>query len=362
MKKMLLIMLAFMPLFLSAQEVIYDKTTDGMRLVSTSETICRDFTDELVLAVSLEAFIDEQRADTTFVIVAHLTGNSRLEVKDNSSMLVSLIGGGSVSLPTFAGDKEIVRDLHFVNGTILSSYDIRPMFSVTRQQIEAISRGVESVYIPVTPKDYNKSFRREKVGAAIDEQWKALCKRLSIHYVKPVRAKSKTSVNLDATDKPILFPKLFALNDDFVFGLMGVAVNNFNYGAIGLNATFCGFYADAFWWPRKHDRDISLDRKSDHYVYGFRGGYQIPIHKYLDGNIRLIPMLGYVHISEGVTDGSNWDVNSGGIINSYEETGTRGGLDYGGAVMFQNKEKKLLYNFYLGVTRYTTWISFGLGF
>ena len=144
------ILISFLSISTShAQELVYDKTTDGIRLVATSETICRSFTDRLVLGISLEAIIDEERSDTTFAIESHITSSSRLEVTKDSPMRLTLNDGSAITLPVLKEDWEIVRDIHLVNGAVLTSYDIVPLFSVTQDQIKAISKGVKHVSINV---------------------------------------------------------------------------------------------------------------------------------------------------------------------------------------------------------------------
>ena len=169
--------------------------------------------------------------------------------------------------------------------------------------------------------------------------------------------------NTDASDKPVLFPKLFHLNKSVSVGIIGGVMDNFNFGAAGINASFYGLYADFMGWPRKHYDDLRIDKWEDSKVFAFHGGYQIPIHYYDGGSIKLIPLLGYARVEHGITDGSNWDVTDTGIVNSYHTTDVKSGLDYGAAFAYQNYDKKIgYYNFYMAYTRYTAWIGFGIEF
>lgn len=173
------------------------------------------------------------------------------------------------------------------------------------------------------------------------------------------------SVSAQETDqqKTVLFPKLFYLNKAVSVGLIGGTLDNFEYGAIGINASFYGFYADFMGWPRKHYSDLRIDKWEDSKVFAWHAGYQIPIHYYDKGSIRLIPLLGYAKIELGITDGSDWTSGDSGIINSFTVTDVKKGFDYGAAFAFQNYDRKFgYYNFYIAYTRYTAWLGFGIEF
>lgn len=145
--------------------------------------------------------------------------------------------------------------------------------------------------------------------------------------------------------------------------MLGATMDNFNYGAIGVNASFYGFYVDFMMWPRKHDNSVLLDKWEDHRQIGYHFGYQIPFHQYQDGSIRLIPMIGHVKIEKGITDGSDWYVGTDGVVNRFTINETIGGFDYGAALAFSNRQNGIGgYTMYLAYTRYTAWIGFAAEF
>ncbi len=171
------------------------------------------------------------------------------------------------------------------------------------------------------------------------------------------------SQNEASPDKPTFFPKLFGLNKSVSVGIIGGGMETFDYGALGINATCYGVYVDFMGWPRKHSNDVSIDKWEDHSQYAFHVGYQIPFHQYKDGSIRLIPVIGYASIKKGYTDGGDWSVGSGGIINKFHVTEEFGGFDYGAVLSFQSKDDKLGYfDFYVGATKHTIWIGLGYDF
>lgn len=176
MKKILLSsLLLATTLVINAQVISVDKTRDGIRTVATEETICRSATDKMVLAVSLCAFVDEEKNDTTFTIRTHITSSTPLEVTEKSPMLIRLMDDTVMELSALVGDKEMVRDVIVVNNFVTHSYDISPLFKATPQQITAISKkGVKKIRIDVNPQMYDKEFKKDKVGSTIRMKWAAL--------------------------------------------------------------------------------------------------------------------------------------------------------------------------------------------
>lgn len=176
----------------------------------------------------------------------------------------------------------------------------------------------------------------------------------------PIVSMAQTDVT---DDKAVMFPKLFRLNNSVSVGLLGAGMDNFNYGAIGVNATVYGVYMDFMGWPRKHAGDVTIDTWKDNSQLACHIGYQIPLNKYQDGSIRLIPVIGWAKISKGYTDGSDWNVGTSGIVNSFHVTEEIGGFDYGGVLVFQNRNKHFGYfNLSFGITRYTVWLGLGVDF
>lgn len=126
-------------------------------------------------------------------------------------------------------------------------------------------------------------------------------------------------------------------------GCMGYA-DNLAMGAFGMNTTVKGFYADFLVLPRAHANDTNVGKWDDKQCFGFHAGYQIPIVKAL----RIVPMVGYSHVSEGTTDGSSWNVGNSGIVNSYRPKTKNNGFDYGAMVVVNIKKV----NIDIAVTRH----------
>lgn len=357
MKKLLTIALLTLPYLGFAQSIVSNTHIDGNHIVVTDKQICRSFTDTKVLAVGLSAGKGQASDKYTYFLDLKITSSEKIVMERGAEMTLWLKGGETVKLSAVDNsDAGLVRDIHSVNGFVTHDYSAYPMFVVTESQIEAIAtKGVEQILCNTTPDSYSKEFKKDKIGKAIAERWSLLKKTLF-----PQQRTNKVTNN---TDKPTFFPKLFGFNKSVSFGIIGARLESFDYGAIGFNVTAFGVYADFMGWPRKHENDVRVDKWKDHSVWAAHIGYQIPFHYYNGSSIRLIPMAGYSSIKEGITDGGDWDVNQGGIHNSFRVTEQKGGFDYGAALVFQNTDKKIgAYTFSLGATKHAVWLGLGWEF
>ena len=105
-------------------------------------------------------------------------------------------------------------------------------------------------------------------------------------------------------------------NKSFDMGIIGGVIgvqDDYSYGALGFNMTLYGIYADFMGWPKAHEDDVRVDKWHDKSSIAYHVGYQIPLMKYL----RIIPIVGYAKVEEGTTNGWDWTVGYGGIVNKF---------------------------------------------
>ncbi len=127
------------------------------------------------------------------------------------------------------------------------------------------------------------------------------------------------------------------VNRKWNIGMMGGYVGygkDISNGAIGVNLTIKGFYADIMGWPSSHENDMGIDKWSDKTSFAFHVGYQIPIVK----KIRFIPIIGYAKVAYGTTDGSDYTISSSGVHNKFFEKESISGLDFGGMAVINMKK------------------------
>lgn len=357
MKRLLLIVLLALPLMGFAQSITINQHKDGTHIVSTDMQICRSFADKMVLSVGMFAGKDDTVDRCSYFLDLKITSSEKIYIERGATLTLWLKGGDVIRLSAVDdNDNGMVRDIHVINGFVTHDYSAYPTFPVTESQLnDIVSKGVEQIQCNTQPEAYVKEFKKDKIGKAIGERWNLLQKTLFPNAKTTSSPKAKAVID---SDKPTFFPKLFGLNKSVSFGILGAGMDSFDYGAIGFNATVFGVYVDFMGWPRKHANSVEVEQWKDHSVWATHIGYQIPFHYYKGGSIRLVPMVGYASIKEGITDGSDWDVSQGGINNKFRVTEQKGGFDYGAALVFQNTDPKIgAYNLSLGATKHTIWLG-----
>ena len=366
MKRLLIIALLALPLMGFAQSIKINKHENGTHIVSTDMQICRSLTDRMVLSVGMFAGKEDTADNYSYFLKLKITSSEKIRVERGATLTLWLGGGQVIRLSAVDYDNNgLVRDIHDINGFITHDYSAYPAFVVTESQIKDIaSKGVEQIQCNTQPEIYVKEFKKDKIGKAIGERWSLLQKALFPQAPQAKVTKSPSDdylakvAALDDQDKHRYFPKLFRLNESFSIGIQAAGLEHMDYGAMGLNATFYGVYLDYMWWPRRHDDDVRIDQWKDHSVWAAHIGYQIPFFQYAGSSIRLLPMVGYTSIKEGITDGNDWSVGENGIENKFHVTEEKGGFDYGAALVFQNSDSKIgAYDFSIGVTRRTLWVG-----
>lgn len=367
MKRLLIIALLALPLMGFAQSIKINKHENGTHIVSTDMQICRSLTDRMVLSVGMFAGKEDTADNYSYFLKLKITSSEKIRVERGATLTLWLGGGQVIRLSAVDYDNNgLVRDIHDINGFITHDYSAYPAFVVTESQIEDIvSKGVEQIQCNTQPEAYVKEFKKDKIGKAIGERWNLLQKTLfpqTSHATKVAKTPSDDYLAkvapLNDPDKHRYFPKLFRLNESFSIGIQAAGLEHMDYGAMGLNATFYGVYLDYMWWPRKHDNDVRIDQWKDHSVWAAHIGYQIPFFHYAGTSIRLLPMVGYTSIKEGITDGEDWSIGESGIVNKFHVTEEKGGFDYGAALVFQGLDSKIgAYDFSIGVTRHTLWVG-----
>lgn len=138
-------------------------------------------------------------------------------------------------------------------------------------------------------------------------------------------------------------------------GVAGLTTDYFT-GAFSFNMTLKGYHVDVCVMGSgdDHKHDVRVDKWSSDYYYSMHLGYQIPVTR----NFRFIPLVGFWVTGKSTTDGADWTVSGGQIVNKTSSTHDAAGFDYGAQLNF--KVKKLL--LYGNITRYTACVGIGFEF
>lgn len=163
-----------------AQKVIIDTVEKGFRSTGTKETIVRGFTDKLVLSVSLQSLISEERKDTIIVLGTKITGGMPLEIQKGGRMLLRLFDDSVIELKASDACNGSVRDIIKIGNSVSHTYSITPIFDVTSSQLNSIiEKGVKKVRIEISPDFYEKEFKKDKIGKTLIEHRKNLLEAIS---------------------------------------------------------------------------------------------------------------------------------------------------------------------------------------
>lgn len=110
------------------------------------------------------------------------------------------------------------------------------------------------------------------------------------------------------------------------FGEVGIGKSQTLFGG-GINAIIWGVYVDFLLHPNAHHSSTEVGTWHDKQGIATHIGYQIPFSK----TFRIIPMIGYGEVNEGITDGSDYSIDGSGVHNKYHATSRDGGFDFGAA-------------------------------
>lgn len=128
-----------------------------------------------------------------------------------------------------------------------------------------------------------------------------------------------------------LFPIADVNNNHYEIGFQGGVIGlgkELTLAGFGINATIWGAYIDFLLNGAQHASSKEVGEWRDNQGIAIHVGYQIPITRY----VRIIPLVGYGEINEGITNGYKYSVDKNGIHNSYKADWRHGGFDAGGSV------------------------------
>lgn len=95
-------------------------------------------------------------------------------------MKLELSNGTTLSLDAFNSSDGSIREVMNINGFVTHYYKIAPSFVITKFQIEDIAKnGVKKVMIDISPDQYIKEFKKDKVGSALADLNMSLSTALS---------------------------------------------------------------------------------------------------------------------------------------------------------------------------------------
>ena len=157
-----------------SQNIAVDKTYgDSLRILTTTEVVCRSFTDRMVLSVCLSRFILK---DGISIYMMNLDVN---QIKN-----CSIPKDGKVTMK-LANDSTIeLKSINSETGSGLLTHNVIGNYIIDENLLQKLFAGISEVNIDITPKNYNKVFKKDKVGETLRHEYYML-KEYSLNQDAP---------------------------------------------------------------------------------------------------------------------------------------------------------------------------------
>lgn len=177
----------------SAQKVTLNKIDDSF-VLSTEEVVCRSFTDRMVLSVSLTAI--KEGDETVFMVNNRVNTLAASKLPEDATVLYrtfddevlkfnSITESKTSSTQTFylgSGKKEISVKTYKVGSTWHAKtytnesniQTITSSFLVSEEELIKLMSGVKKIRIELYPDQYEKEFKKDKIGQALKSQYEKI--------------------------------------------------------------------------------------------------------------------------------------------------------------------------------------------
>ena len=188
MKHFLFLMcVCLLPIMAYGQKVTSTKV-DGGTVLTTSETICRSFTDKQVLSVSLSAIIVNK--DTTFLLNAKVTTLQPTRIPENGRLLLKFADDSVVKLVSITSEESNNSTMNLGTTTTITKIgqtwyaktykndinvsSIVGSYIIDKNTLISSFKGIKKIRLELSPDNYDKEFSKDKVGKALESQYKAI--------------------------------------------------------------------------------------------------------------------------------------------------------------------------------------------
>ena len=117
---------------LQAQTIASDEVnSEGIRVVTGSLEVVRDFKDKAVFNVGLSALNDPSANVTMYSLAVKVTSMTPYELKKDMVLLLKTTTGEVIALKAASDYDASVRDVHNVNGYVYSDYSTIALYPIT---------------------------------------------------------------------------------------------------------------------------------------------------------------------------------------------------------------------------------------
>ena len=170
-----------------SQIIINEKLNDSTYVKVSGMTTCRSFTDTQVLNVGVKQLVVNN--DTAWYVAICINQMGMGEIPQDGRMLLKTIDNETIELYNDASAKSV---LTINNGTTTTAYSygrtlrmttrdtsikvnqLIGYYAITEEILNKLFNGILKVRIELTNKNYDKEFKKDKVGKALYNHYKEL--------------------------------------------------------------------------------------------------------------------------------------------------------------------------------------------
>lgn len=174
MKKVFLsfIMAAF-AISLSAQKIVVDKVySDNSRGIICESEPCRNFSDRVVLSVSLGAVTDQKDLTTYNIMVTFseiATATDDFSIPDNATLLIRTADESVLELKCQIGETDYFGDLKRIGNTLVNMKSVSSISNITEEQIQHLCSGIIKIRCELNSSQlkqeyYENNFKKAKLS------------------------------------------------------------------------------------------------------------------------------------------------------------------------------------------------------
>lgn len=164
---------------LQAQTIASDEVnSQGIRVITGSLEVVRDFKDKAVFNVGLSALHDPNANVTMYSLAVKVTSMTPYELKKDMVLLIKTTSGEIITLKAASNYDASVRDVHNVNGYVYSDYSTIALYPITEDEILKMAQGVTKIRQEIVAGAFDKEYKKEKVAQVIIAEYKEIKKAL----------------------------------------------------------------------------------------------------------------------------------------------------------------------------------------
>jgi len=149
-----------------------DYLDDSIKVYSTSSVICRSLTDKMVLSVSLTKYTFRSSHDYYTIKLTVNTGE-HCSIPKDGRVLIKTADDSVIELKSISdAESEIRTDI--VSGIAIKTVQLVGNYVISEADLQKMFKGVKKVRMEILPTNYEKDFKKDKIGKALQAEYNLL--------------------------------------------------------------------------------------------------------------------------------------------------------------------------------------------